>query len=106
MKFLSNIFSKIPRFLLNKYALLLVVFIVFITFFDHNNLISRWKTRSRIKGMEKEIKYYKNEIGNNKKKMSEMRTSSETLEKYAREQYFLKKDSEDIYIINEDDEEK
>lgn len=104
MNFLSNILHRIPKFLLNKYAVLLVAFVVFITFFDHNNLISRWETRSRIKGMEKEIKYYKNEIENNKKKMSEMRTSSETLEKYAREQYFLKKDSEDIYIINEEDE--
>ena len=38
--------------------------------------------------------------------MNEMRASPASLEKYAREQYYLKKDSEDIYIIKEDDEKK
>ncbi|MGC3978563.1 MAG: septum formation initiator family protein [Paludibacteraceae bacterium] len=106
MKFSRDIFQKVPKMLLNKYLIVIAVFFVFLTFFDHNNLITRWKTGDKINEMKKEIDYYQTEIDNNKKKMVEMRSSSETLEKYAREEYNLKKDSEDIYIIHEEDEKK
>lgn len=106
MKISRDIFHKVPKILLNKYLIVTVVFLVFMFFFDHNNLISRWKTGRKISEMEKEIKYYQSEIDKNKKKMVDMRSGSETLEKYAREEYYLKKDSEDVYIINEEDEKK
>ncbi len=84
--------------------LVFVVFIVFLMFFDQHNLISGWKTKRNIRSLEKEIRYYKGEIESNKKKMNDMQVSDESLEKYAREQYYLKKDSEDIFIIKETDE--
>ena len=97
----QSIGTKIRRFIFNKYFLVLGAFLVFILFFDQHNLISRMETRRNIKSLEKEIRFYNSEIESNKKKMNEMQVSDESLETYAREQYYLKKDSEDIFIIKE-----
>ena len=96
-------FSRFRHLLLNKYVVTLVGFFIFLIFFDNHNLISRWETSRKINSMEKEIKFYQSEIDKNKAKMNEMQTSDESLEKYAREQYHLKKDSEDVFIIKEEE---
>ena len=95
--------SLFCRIILNKYVVTLVGFFIFLIFFDNHNLISRWETSRKINSMEKEIKFYQSEIDKNKAKMNEMQTSDESLEKYAREQYHLKKDSEDVFIIKEEE---
>ena len=104
MSEIKNKGSKLRRIVLNKYVLVLVVFLVFILFFDQHNLINRWKTGRNIRSLEKEIRFYNDEIEMNKKKMNDMQVSDESMEKYAREQYYLKKDSEDIFIIKETNE--
>ena len=91
----------IKRIFLNKYLLVLVVFGVFITFFDEYNLISRWNTNRKIAQLEQEIKFHKEEIESNKQKMAELQSSDENLEKFAREQFLMKKDDEDVFIIKE-----
>jgi len=95
------IWNKIKPVLLNKYLLILIVFGVWFTCFDKHNLITRWKTNNNINQLKKEISFYKNEIENNKEKMQELRSSDEKLEKFAREQYLMKKDNEDTFIIHE-----
>ena len=95
--------SLFRRIILNKYAVTVVGFLIFLIFFDNHNLISRWETSRKINRMEKEIKFYQSEIDKNKAKMNEMQTSDESLERYAREQYHLKKDSEDVFIIKEEE---
>ena len=95
--------SLFRRIILNNYVVTLVGFFIFLIFFDNHNLISRWETSRKINSMEKEIKFYQSEIDKNKAKMNEMQTSDESLEKYAREQYHLKKDSEDVFIIKEEE---
>lgn len=97
----TNIFRKIRNFLLNKYVIVFLVFTVFITFFDNHNLIHRWQTHRRIVEMEKELKYYQEEIKTTKQKKNELQSNKENLEKFAREHYFMKKESEDIFIIKE-----
>lgn len=106
MRISPTLLQKIRKIFLNKYAIVTIVFFTFLTFSGTNSLINRYKRNREINSLKKEIKYYKTEIIENKKKMIEMRSSNESLEKYAREQYLLKKDSEDIYIIKEKDEDK
>jgi cell division protein FtsB len=79
----------------------LIVFGVFITFFDNHNLIKRWRTANNIKQLEKEIVHYNNLIETDKERMRELKSSDENLEKFAREQYFMKRENEDIFIVNE-----
>lgn len=82
------------------------MFLAIITFSGSYSFINRFKRARELKSFQKEIKYYKTEIKNNKLKMQEMQSSDENLEKYGREKFYLKKDSEDIYIIKEDNDEK
>ena len=53
----------------------------------------------RIRNLEKEIKFYRDEIEINRQKLNELRTDKEGLERFAREEYFMKRENEDVYII-------
>ncbi len=98
---LQSILHKTKQIIFSKYFIVLAIFLVFFLFFDKYNLLSRWETGRNVKDLEKEIKFYEEEIESNKKKVIEMQAGEETLEKYAREQFYLKKDSEDVFIIKE-----
>ncbi len=89
------------KIFLNKYLIVFVVFAVFVTFFDEHNLIHRWQSHQRITQMEKEIKFYQDEIKTTRQKKNELQSNNGNLEKFAREHYYLKKVNEDIFIINE-----
>ena len=91
----------IKRIFINKYVFVFVVFTVFVTFFDEYNLVSRWRTARKIVQLEQELKFHEEEIKTNKQKMSDLQSSDENLEKFAREQFLMKKDDEDIFIIKE-----
>jgi len=93
--------KKIGKKLLNKYLIVFLIFTVLVTFFDEHSLIHRWQTYRRIVRMEKELKYYQDEIEINRQKRNELQSSNENLEKFAREHYFMKKENEDIFIIKE-----
>jgi len=101
MSFLGKIGRRFQSLLLNKYSIVFMVFAVFVTFFDEHNLINRWKTSQKISQLEEELKYYQNEIKSTKQKTNELQSSKENLEKFAREQYYMKKENEDIFIIKE-----
>jgi len=101
MSLLQKSTQLLRKVFFNKYLVVLIGFVIFLTFFDNHNLISRWKTGRNNADMKKQIEFYQSEIEKNKKKMNDMQSSDESLEKYAREHYYLKKDSEDIFIIKE-----
>ena len=92
---------KIRKILLNKYLIVLVSYAVFVTFFDEHSLIHRWESRQKINRLEEELNFYQEEIKTTKQKKNELQSSDENLEKFAREHYFMKKKSEDIFIIKE-----
>ncbi|MBN2666387.1 MAG: hypothetical protein JXR67_07740 [Bacteroidales bacterium] len=91
--------EKIPPVLRNKYLLTLIIFAVWILLLDSNNLISRWKEMKNLKKLKAEKEYYVRRIEEDKRKLHELKTSDRNLEKFAREQYRMKKPDEDLYII-------
>jgi len=96
---LAALLDRMPPWMKNKYILTLLVFLVWIILLDPNNLISRvreLKTRNRL---EREKEYYMGRIEEDRRKLDELRTSNENLEKYAREQYRMKRPDEDLFII-------
>ncbi len=93
--------TKIRKIFINKYVIVLLVFAVFVTFFDEHNLIHRWETHQKINELENELKFYQDEIKSTRQKKKDLQSSDENLEKFAREQYYMKKDNEDIFIIKE-----
>jgi cell division protein DivIC len=91
--------DKITPVLRNKYLLTIIIFVVWMLFLDSNNLISRWKEMKNLKKLKAEKEYYVNRIEEDKRKLQELRTSDRNLEKFAREQYRMKRPDEDLYII-------
>lgn len=104
--FVKGFIHKIPPILRNRYFLTLVVFLIWILLFDNNNLIDRYHYMKNLRQLEKDKEYYQQRIEEDRRKLNELKTNNENLEKFAREQYFMKKDNEDIYIIVDEDEEK
>jgi cell division protein FtsB len=86
---------------LNKYWLVAILFLVFTFFIGDSNLYHRYIYDEKIRTLENEIQRYKREIEQNKKKLQELQTDKIGLEQFAREEYFMKKEDEDIFIIEE-----
>ncbi len=92
---------KTVKFLTNKYVLVLLVFAVWMLFFDENSYLTHHELNKEKSKLEKSIQYYNQEISKDKKIIKQLKDSN-LLEKYGRETYFFKRDNEDIYIIEFD----
>ncbi len=90
----------------NRYVITVIVFLVWIILLDPNNLISRAREISTRNRLEREREYYMGRIEEDRRKLNELRTSNENLEKYAREQYRMKRPDEDLFIIVTPEEER
>ncbi|WP_262501133.1 FtsB family cell division protein [Psychroserpens sp. Hel_I_66] len=80
----------------------MVIFAVWMLFFDSNSLIIHSELNEDISDLENEKEYYRNEIEKDKKAIKELSTE-DGIEKLAREKYYMKKDDEDIFIIEYED---
>lgn len=87
------------KVLLNKYFITLAAFGVWMLFFDNNSLKRQRLLNRQIGEMNGTIAYYKQEIAKNEEAIYELETNLETVEKYAREKYLMKRDSEDVYVM-------
>jgi len=91
--------DKIPPFLRNKYFLTLTIFIIWIVLLDSNNLIDRYRQISELQKLNIDKEYYINKIEEDRRKLNELKTDNHNLEKFAREQYKMKRKDEDLYIV-------
>jgi cell division protein FtsB len=96
---MKSILKILIRIFQNKYILTLLVFIVWLLVFDRNNLIDRVKYLKALDEMEEQKIYYIEKISHDSARLDELRTDAENLEKFAREQYLMKKENEDIFVI-------
>jgi cell division protein FtsB len=84
-----------------KFLIITVIFVVWVMFFDKNSAINQFTYKNSQKKLIKEKEYYKEKIASDSVKLNELTTNNELLEKYAREQYFMHKKNEEIFIIVE-----
>ncbi|MBN2804172.1 MAG: septum formation initiator family protein [Deltaproteobacteria bacterium] len=98
----AHLFSILRPLIRNKYIIATVLFVVWIGIFDQNNLIDRYKLASRIRQLKHQKEHYQVEIDQNKRKMEELQSSTKNLEKFAREEYLMKKKNEVIFVVEED----
>ena len=92
-------FKRILNFLKRKYVFTLLAFLIWLLIFDQNNLIDRIKYLREKKQLEKDRQYYIERIEQDNKRLQELKTNDENLEKFAREKYLMKKENEDIFIV-------
>jgi cell division protein DivIC len=93
---------KFPPIFRNFYFVSLAIFFVWMLLLDSNNLVARYKLGSKLNALEEEKEYYQEKIREVNKDRSELFGDRESLEKFAREKYLMKKETEDIYIIIEE----
>lgn len=87
----------------NKYILSFLIFIVWVGFIDRNNLVKTIKIRNDLRSMKTDKAYYLQTIEKTKQIKEDLLTNKSSLEKFARENYFLKKHDEEIFIIEFED---
>ena len=91
--------KKIIQYLKNKYAISALVFLVWMLFFDRNDVISQYTYKSKLNKLKNDEKYFTLEIEKIKKDMNELMSNPKSLEKFAREKYLMKKDDEEIFVF-------
>jgi len=108
--FVSNEFDMTAKELLikiltnpvNKYLIASGLFVVWIMFFDANNLVHHRQNLAELGQLQAQVNFYKHKIAADKLKLYELQTNDENLEKFAREQFLMKKADEDVYVIVEE----
>ena len=95
MKRLLNLFR-------NKYFVVSLAFLVWMVFFDKNDLFSQYQYHSQLSKLKHEHDFYEKETAKVNKDLDELTTNKEKLEKFAREKYLMKKDNEDVFVIVKD----
>ena len=86
---------------LNKYWVVVIIFAVITFTVGDSNLYKRYMYDEKIRVLEKEIKFYQKEIAVNRQKLDDLNTSKERLERFAREEYYMKEQNEDVFIIED-----
>ena len=95
--------KKLPPYIRNKYSLALIVFILWMLFFDRNRVINQVRILNTLGDMRSQKEYYQEQIMLDSTALHILETDKEALERYAREKYLMKRDNEDVYLVIEDD---
>ena len=90
-----NLFQRFA----NKYTFVGLLFVIWIALFDKYSFIDKIQLQSKILKLENEKQYYKKKIEEDNRKKEELLSNRDNLEKFAREQYLMKNENEDIFIV-------
>lgn len=86
----------------HKYWITVLIFIAIIGFLDENSMMHRISNIRKINKLHESIREYQADYNENTKKLNELTTNPQSIEKVAREKYLMKKPNEDIFVIQED----
>ena len=104
MKYKLN-YSKIKESAIkvwrNKYLVATILFFAWIVFFDENSIVSHNRNKRILKELTEQKDIYREQIKSDKQKLEDLNSGPENLEKFAREQFYMSKPDEDVFIIEE-----
>jgi cell division protein FtsB len=105
MSFLKNLIVSYPilKFLGNRFVIVIAFFAVWMLFLDNYSYMEHRVLNKQLNELEDNKKYYQDEIRKDEEYIKQLKNPDQ-IEKYAREKYYMKKDSEDIYIIEFEEE--
>ena len=99
----KDLFKKIGHYIKkivsSKYLIVFCLGTLWLALLDENSIVNYIQYDSKIRDLVSEINMNKKGIAECEKKMDEMKTDKASLEKYAREQYYMKRHNEDIFIV-------
>jgi cell division protein FtsB len=89
----------LKKIFLNRYFITILAFAIWMAFFDANSLKRQRILNKRVGEINEMKAFYAAEIEKNNAAIEELETDLESIEKFAREKYLMKRDSEDVYIM-------
>lgn len=98
---LNHIKNFIVKF---KYVITVIVFGILIGFVGEHSLVERYKQRQEMKELQSEIDKYNSKFDSDKELLMRLKNNPEAIKDVARERYFMKKENEDIFIIENEKE--
>jgi cell division protein DivIC len=90
---------KFLPFLKNKFVIAAVAFTAWLLFFDKNDFFVQKERRCELRELQASKAYYQGEIAAERKFAEELKTNPATIEKFAREKYGMKRDNEDLFLV-------
>jgi len=94
-------YQKVSDFLQNKYVFSLLIFAAWILFFDKNNVVDHIRNHRKVVNLTEQKEFYKEKIKVDKLKLEYLNSGVENLEKFAREQYYMAKPGEEVFVVIE-----
>ena len=96
-----KLLTHIPAWLKNKYFIAIAAFAVVMLFLDKNDLFTVMARNKELRALEQSKIHYTNEINELTKIKEGLTQDPRTIEKYARENYLMKRENEDLFVIPE-----
>ena len=78
-----------------------LVFVIWMVFFDEHNLIQQRQNKYKLEQLIEQEQIMRDKLKADQQRMMELQTSQENLEKFAREQFHMKKENEDVFVVVE-----
>ena len=91
--------DRLLKFIRNRYFIVTMVFIVWVLFFDNNNLISWVRTLGQYSANKSQQRYYKEKIQQTENNLRQLQSNKDSLEKFARENYYFHRQDEHVFIV-------
>lgn len=95
--------KRIGRYILRKFSkvqlAIIAVLIICCFVIGDSNIFSRFSYDLEIRDLKNQIEYYQEKTETDKRKLNELRSDKDNIEKFARENYLMKKDNEEVFII-------
>lgn len=92
--------QKLPRWI-NFYTVTIFLFLIFITFISSKSLMNQWALHRQQKQYDKQTEIFEQEIRETDERYADMDKNDTTIERYAREKYYMHTADEQIYLIEE-----
>jgi len=92
--------SRIFKIISNKYMIALITFVLMMLFFDDNNLFLQLDRKRQLNALQKSKAFYEAAITNTRQTLNNLESSPASVEKFARENFLMKRDNEDIFIVD------
>lgn len=87
------------KFFLNKYLIVTILFVVWMVFFDQNSYFIHKELNQEIRDLTKAKKLYLEKLEKETIQIHQMKTNASEIERIAREKHYLRKENEDVFII-------
>ena len=96
-----KVLTQLPSWLRNKFFIAFAAFTVWMLFFDERDVFTMRHHRQELRDLQQSKRHYTDKITQEKAELENLKNNPSTLEKYAREKYYMKRDNEDLFLVPE-----